>query len=314
LGSEAAGDVVAVGDKVTNVKVGDSVVVVCGGNNMLHPERGSYSEYALAKSVVVWKTAQQPLQDVDKSTQSVDSGDVTTYAGAASIGVAVDTMGIYFEWLNKTAIEENIVSPENHYLVWGASSSLGSIAVQLAKYMGYTVVATASDKNHELIKSFGADAVFDYHDSNVVDKIRAFSGEKLTTALDAIGGSDDIVKDTFDCMARTRPVKVNISRPTPKYQEIVKSYPNIEADFCPAYIATDDRRLLTPKGPEIISPPGAQEACAVAFQHLSKVLDQPGVIRHLPIRIIPGGLEGVASGWDILRQRLHSAEKIVVVL
>jgi len=56
--------------------------------------------------------------------------------------------------------------------VWSGASSVGQFAVQLAKLAGLTVVATASPKNHELLKSLGATHVFDYRDPDVVKKIK----------------------------------------------------------------------------------------------------------------------------------------------
>lgn len=58
-------------------------------------------------------------------------------------------------------------------LVWGASSTVGQFAVQLAAQAGYKVIATASAKNHELITSLGAVGVVDYHDEDAVDQIKA---------------------------------------------------------------------------------------------------------------------------------------------
>ena len=49
--------------------------------------------------------------------------------------------------------------------VYGGSSSVGQYAIQLAKLSGYRVVTTASKRNHELVKSLGADLVFDVSDS-----------------------------------------------------------------------------------------------------------------------------------------------------
>lgn len=57
--------------------------------------------------------------------------------------------------------------------MWAASSSIGQFAVQLAKLSNFTVIATASPKNHELLKSFGASHCFDYRDPDVVNKIKA---------------------------------------------------------------------------------------------------------------------------------------------
>jgi NADPH:quinone reductase-like Zn-dependent oxidoreductase len=45
--------------------------------------------------------------------------------------------------------------------VYGGSSGVGQFAVQLAKLSGYKVVTVASPRNHEFLKSLGADAVFD---------------------------------------------------------------------------------------------------------------------------------------------------------
>jgi NADPH:quinone reductase-like Zn-dependent oxidoreductase len=47
------------------------------------------------------------------------------------------------------------------YLVYGGSTAVGMFAVQLAKLAGYKVVATASPKNFDLVKSYGADEVVD---------------------------------------------------------------------------------------------------------------------------------------------------------
>lgn len=53
------------------------------------------------------------------------------------------------------------VEKEEWVLVYGGAGSVGQFAVQLAHLAGYKVVTTASPKNHELLKSYGADAVFD---------------------------------------------------------------------------------------------------------------------------------------------------------
>ena len=52
--------------------------------------------------------------------------------------------------------------------VYGGSSSVGQYAIQLAKLSGYKVVTTASKRNHELVRSLGADLVFDVSDSSQI--------------------------------------------------------------------------------------------------------------------------------------------------
>jgi len=51
--------------------------------------------------------------------------------------------------------------------VYGGSSSVGQYAIQLAKLSGYNVVTTASKRNHELVKSLGADLVFDVSNQSI---------------------------------------------------------------------------------------------------------------------------------------------------
>jgi NADPH:quinone reductase-like Zn-dependent oxidoreductase len=57
------------------------------------------------------------------------------------------------------------------FIVWGAGSSIGSRAVQIAKSRGFTVYATSSARHHSNLIAMGASKVFDYSDADVVDKI-----------------------------------------------------------------------------------------------------------------------------------------------
>ncbi|PTU16804.1 hypothetical protein P175DRAFT_0519671 [Aspergillus ochraceoroseus IBT 24754] len=77
-------------------------------------------------------------------------------------------------------------------LVWGASSSVGSAALQSAKIMGFTVYTTASARHHEYLKQLGADRTFDYKDADVVAQIIQAArddGVSLHNAYDAVAGS-----------------------------------------------------------------------------------------------------------------------------
>jgi NADPH:quinone reductase-like Zn-dependent oxidoreductase len=74
-------------------------------------------------------------------------------------------------------------------LVQGGSSSVGLFAVQLAKLIGYKVIATSSPHSFDLVKSYGADAVVDYHDvAEAVAQIKQVTGGGVAGALECIGG------------------------------------------------------------------------------------------------------------------------------
>jgi NADPH:quinone reductase-like Zn-dependent oxidoreductase len=85
---------------------------------------------------------------------------------------------------------------EEAILIWGAASSVGQYAVQILRYYGYTnIFATASEKHHARLRSFGAKWTFDYKDKNVVSSIvdAAAQAEKKTGVpliLDCIGSKD----------------------------------------------------------------------------------------------------------------------------
>ena len=77
----------------------------------------------------------------------------------------------------------------NAILIWGGSSSVGQFAIQILRYYGYTkVLATASSKHHEKLRSLGAKDVFDYTDPGVVSSISK-AGDILLV-FDCIGSQN----------------------------------------------------------------------------------------------------------------------------
>lgn len=296
---------------MTHLEIGDSVVASAGGNSYERPERGSFADYIIARAATTWKTGKQPLDIVEEGT--VPSGPVTTYAAAGGVGCAIITLALYFEWFNKTPILPNTISSDQVYLVWGGSSSVGAIAIQLAKYMGYTVISTASPHNHELVRSLGAAAVFDYHDPDVVSQIRSYTDGKLTAALDAIG-VPETTKVTYECMSRDQPSRLQKTRMDPVPAELKEKYPNVTCEALPAFVAVEKSRKMRPDLPAIVSPEGCLETCLEAFEHLRSVVADSKLLKALPTKIVPGGLNGIKEGLDIIRRSENSGTKIVVTL
>ncbi|HQF43152.1 MAG TPA: NAD(P)-dependent alcohol dehydrogenase [Ignavibacteriaceae bacterium] len=71
--------------------------------------------------------------------------------------------------LKKVNINQN-----QKILIYGASGSVGTYAVQLAKYFGAEVTAVCSARNHEMVKSIGADAVMDYQNEDFRKKRKSY--------------------------------------------------------------------------------------------------------------------------------------------
>lgn len=119
--------------------------------------------------------------------------DSMSFNEACILPLAVSTA--WAGWYTIGLPEEKIYGPSDKmgYLVWGAASSVGSAALQLAKLMGYTVYATASEKHHEYIKSLGASRVFDYKSPDAVAEIvKAAKEDGLTfnAGYSAISGTE----------------------------------------------------------------------------------------------------------------------------
>lgn len=74
-------------------------------------------------------------------------------------------------------------------LIWGGSSSVGQFAIQILEYYGYTnILATASRKQHDKLRSLGAKTLFDYNDQNVVASLLQAGGVTgIPFILDCIG-------------------------------------------------------------------------------------------------------------------------------
>ncbi len=91
------------------------------------------------------------------------------------------------------ALEKLQVTDRDTILIDAGAGAVGHFAIQFAKQRGAEVFATASKKNHKLVKSLGADVVYDYRDKNLLKKIQLDIGAQgFDAILDSVGGDNTI--------------------------------------------------------------------------------------------------------------------------
>lgn len=151
LGTELAGEVEAVGAAVTQFKVGDHVFGISAGNF------GAHAEF-----ICVRETA--PL--AHKPT------DMTFEEAAAVCDGATQALA---------DLRHADLRKGQRILIYGASGSMGTAAVQLAKYLGAHVTAVCNTKNVEIVRSLGADEVIDYLQEDFIK-----NGQTYDVILDAV--------------------------------------------------------------------------------------------------------------------------------
>jgi crotonyl-CoA carboxylase/reductase len=156
VGSDASGIVYEVGSGVTNVKVGDRVVVHAGQWDADDPKVLSGGDPGLADSFRVWgyDTCWGSFSQFCKvqSHQCLPkAGHLTWEEAAAPTLTGATAYRMLFGW------PPNTVQPGDVVLVWGGAGGLGSLAIQLVKHAGGRAVAVVgSDEKGEYCKSLGA--------------------------------------------------------------------------------------------------------------------------------------------------------------
>jgi NADPH:quinone reductase-like Zn-dependent oxidoreductase len=152
LGSDLAGDVESVGAAVTEFEVGDHVFGI-------NPWKfGAHAGFICMRA--------------DAAVARMPAGMTFDEAAAVCDGAI----------LALNALRPADLRTRQRILIYGASGSIGTAAVQLARYFGAHVTAVCNTRNVELVRSLGADEVIDHTQEDFTE-----NGQTYSVILDAVG-------------------------------------------------------------------------------------------------------------------------------
>jgi len=156
IGEVFSGEIESVGSSIHRFRIGDQVYGLTGFS------LGAYADYKCMKEI----DSKQGCLTTKPRNISFEEATAAAYGGLLAFQYS----------------EKGNIKPGQKVLIYGASGTSGTMAIQLAKYLGAEVTGVCSTANIGLVKSLGADKVLDYTDKGSIAKI-----EKYDFVLDAVG-------------------------------------------------------------------------------------------------------------------------------
>ncbi|KAI0023895.1 GroES-like protein [Xylariomycetidae sp. FL0641] len=227
------------------------------------------------------------------SVAAVPAG--VSHAQAATLGMAVVTSGVGFDNIGVPR-ERKLLradgAAEEAFLVWGAATSVGSLAVQKARALGFAVYATAGPAQHAFVRGLGARRVWDYRDAGAEDRIVGRArADGLGLRFGFVGQGD-----AARCQRVVQALRGDaVGR--------IASAPRVPAGL-PAVDGVEVK---------FVQAESAEEHLGFAFAWLAEKLRSGEVVPSPPPKVIGTGLDKINEGLDMLAKGV-SGTKLVVEL
>lgn len=187
LGQEMAGEVEAIGKKVTRFKIGDHVFAPTGIKFSAHAEYICLPEEQHGMSGAL---AIKPISMSFEEAAAVPTGGLNA-----------------LHYIRRANIQKG-----DKVLICGASGNIGTFAVQLAKVFGAEVTGVCGTRNMDMVRSIGADKVIDYSREDF-----SKSGEKYDVIFDTAG------KCSYSACVRSLNKNGRLLLANPKFTQMVRS-------------------------------------------------------------------------------------------
>ncbi|RAK96471.1 zinc-binding alcohol dehydrogenase family protein [Aspergillus ibericus CBS 121593] len=293
MGHDYAGTVVEVGESVRErFQVGDRVCGLVKGANRTRTESGTFAEYIVAKAAI-----QVPIPQGVSFEDAATVGVGAMAAGQCLFGPSC----LDLPWPEDYQFEKRRES----ILIYGGSTASGSWLIQVAKLAGYTVLTTCSPKNFNLVRTYGADEVFNYHDPRCAQQIREYTNNSVRIVCDAVSTSESV-----------RICEEAIGTEGGRYHSLLPAQVNrsdVQATFINCCVAIGESFEY---GPDCMVIPRVPEEFEFAkrWARLLGTLWAQGKVRPLAVEKRGGGLKGVLDGLEDLKNGAVSARKLVYLV
>jgi len=170
------------------------------------------------------------------------------------------------------------------------------------------VATVSSPRNFELVKSIGADVVFDYNDPEVVSKIKHATDDSIHNAFDTLGSPESQVMSVSVLAPGKGLVIVNL----PEYKEAQELRKDVTVLTSWLYSSSGVERNLG----GLIIPPSEAHRAQIAELFVNKLSNyyKEGKLKPNRVKLWPGGLDGIPDAMEYMAGNKVNAEKIVFAI
>ncbi|CAH0048113.1 unnamed protein product [Clonostachys solani] len=307
LGFDAAGEVVEVGEEVTQFKVGDRVLGVCRGTEKDEndPSQGAFQHYTVLR---------------ENWVSHIAPGMSFAQGATLPLGVAAASAALFGSSYLELDLPTVPARPSTGktVLIWGGSSSVGCCAIQLAVAAGYEVFTTASPKNHDLVRRLGASRVWDYNSSEVVDEIaEGLKGKVVAGAVAVVPSSGNKCM----CVLEKAPKGANkfvaiVSLPMPDSEPTRMGMVATAATYLTKTATYGVRSMMNGIKWNYVTMDGMAEEGLnkqIFVDFLPKALESGSFVPSPEPLVVGHGLEKIQEAFELQKKGV-SAQKIVVTL
>lgn len=312
LGADVVGEIVKMDENVdrSGFKIGDIVFGFVHGASFRTPDNGGFADYVVLDSRLSFKLKEGTTFS---GKEMLPEGPIDSLEGAATVPCSWITAGATLFHHMKMNFEWEPTTPQNDHpvLVWGGATGLGQAVIQLLKKVnGFSkIVVVASKKHEQLLKSYGADELFDYHDIDVIERIKS-KYNNFSWLLDCVSNSE-----TFNQVYQCSPEGLKST----VFNYMMLNIDTIKPEYRKETVCLDDAMVYSCTGFDYKlgdTPFQADQSYRndiVEFVQFIRPYFVDGSLRHNPVKVYKG-LNSVVQMLDELKANSNSGDRYVVTL